>query len=67
MQGQGGTGAIPAPAAAAGTSAVPLFHAKVMAKNFEGINWIFSKPVAFRSEKYCDSKSENEQFNIKKN
>lgn len=43
-----------------------LFHAEVMAKNFEGISWIFSKLVAFRLEKYCDSKSENEQFNIKK-
>jgi len=38
-----------------------------MAKNFEGIKWIFSKLVAFCLEKYCDSKSENEQFNIKKN
>lgn len=65
-QGHGGVGAVSPPASAAGTSAVWLFHVEVTAKNFEGINWIHSKLVAFRLEKYCDSKSENEQFNIKK-
>ena len=65
-QGHGGVGAAPPSASAADTSVVWLFHAEMMAKNFEGINWIFSKLVAFPLEKYCDSKSENEQFNIKK-
>lgn len=43
-----------------------LFCAEMMAENSEGINWIFSRLVAFRLEKYCDSKSENEQFNVQK-
>lgn len=66
VHGDRGVGAVPPSAAAAGTSVVWLFYAKMTAKNFEGINWIFSKLVAFRLEKYCESKSENEQFNAKK-
>lgn len=65
-QGQGGVGAVPPSTSGAGTSVVWLFYAEVMAKNFKGINWIFSKLVAFCLKKYCDSKSENEQFNFKK-
>lgn len=41
-----------------------LFGAEMMAEDSEGMNWIFSRLVAFRLEKYCDSKSENEQFNV---
>lgn len=65
-QGQGGVGAVPPPTSGAGTSVVWLFYAEVMAKNFKGINWIFSKLRAFCLEKYCDSKPETEQFNFKK-
>lgn len=45
--------------------AAPL-RTEPVAKRFEGINWIFSKLMLFCLQKYCDSKSENEQFNIKK-